>query len=206
MTGRVAVRTFRPEDADAVRAIQEACLATDAIPGFHASDIDRAMIRVIADPGGTVVATEDGAVVGNCTPNHDDLTVLPAARRRGHGRRLVAGALEIVRARGDEELQLYVPPHLPASVAFAEAVGLRYRSSLWQFRLEADVAVPAPAFPDAVSVRTWDPAIDADFDRWAAFMLATFEGHPTRMTWTPGVIRAVHDDPGFDPGSILLVA
>lgn len=206
MTRTVAIRAFRSDDATAVRAIQAACLATDAIPGFVESDIERAMIRVVADPGGTVVAAEDDAVVGYCTPDHDDLTVLPNARRRGHGRRLVVGALEVVRGRGHEELQLYVPPHLPASVAFAEAVGLRYRSSLWQFRLAADVAVPPPSFPPDVLVRAWDPASDADYEAWASFMLAAFEGHPTRMTWTPSVIRAVHEDPGFDPASILLVA
>ena len=206
MTSRVAVRPFHQDDAPGVRAVQMASLATDAIPGFLASDIERSMIRIVADPSGTVVAVEDGAVVGYCTPHHDDLTVLPAARRRGHGRRLMTGALGIVRSRGYAELQLYVPSHLPASVAFARAVGLRYRSSLWQFRLAPEVAAPAPAFPDDVVVRAWDPAIDTDFERWAAFMLAAFEGHPTPMTWTSSVIRAVHDDPSFDPGSILLVA
>jgi mycothiol synthase len=110
-----------------------------------------------------------------------------------------------VRSRGEDELQLYVPPHLPASVAFARAVGLRYRSSLWQFRLASGVDVPAPTFPDDVAIRTWDPATDTDFDAWAAFMLAAFEGHPTPMSWSPGVIRAVHEDAGFDPDLILLV-
>ena len=36
-------------------------------------------------------------------------------------------------------------------------------------------------------------------------MLAAFEGHPTPMTWTPAVIRHVHDAPGFDPSGILVV-
>lgn len=200
------VRGFRPEDAAAVRAIQAASLETDAIPGFVASDIERSMLRVMADPASTVVAIEDGAVVGYCTPHHDDLTVHPASRRRGHGRRLVAGALDIARSRGLEQLQLYVPSHLPGSVAFARAVGLRYHSSLWQFRLAEDRDVPAPAFPADVVVRAWDPARDTDIDAWTAFMLAAFEGHPTRMTWTPAVIRAVNEAPDFDPTSILLVA
>ena len=202
----VGVRPFEASDAAAVRVIQEACLATDGIPGFVADDIERAMVRIVADPGGTVVATEDGRVVGSATPHHDDLTVLPEARRRGHGRRLVQAALEVVAGRGERELQLYVPPHLPASVAFAEAVGLRYRSSLWQFHLRAGVPVPAPAFPDDVVTRTWDPAIDDDLDAWTAFLHAAFVGHPTEMTWTPAVIRAVHDQPTFDPSSILRVA
>jgi hypothetical protein len=36
------VRTFRPGDEAAIRSIMEASLATDAIPGFEAGDIDRA--------------------------------------------------------------------------------------------------------------------------------------------------------------------
>lgn len=201
------VRRFRAEDEMDVRAVMEACLATDRIPGFVASDIDRALLRIRAVPDGTVVALEDGRPVGYCTPDHDDLTVHPAARRRGHGRRLVAAAVELVRDRDatDEVLQLYVPPHLPGSIAFAEAVGLRYRSSLWQFELAPDRDVPPPRFPSTVRTRTWDSATDTDYEAWCAFMHAAFEGHPTRMHWTPDIIRAVHDAPGFDADGVLKV-
>ena len=202
----VEVRHFQPGDEPGIRVVMDACLATDEIPGFIADDIERALIRIPANPGGTVVALEDGVIAGYCTPRHDDLTVLPSHRRRGHGRRLIAAALDVVRDQGDGDLQLYVPPHLPASVAFAEAVGLRYRSSLWQFRLAADAVVPGPEFPPDVTVRPWDPATDTNFESWAAFMLAAFEGHPTTMHWTPAVIRAVHAAPEFDPREILLVA
>jgi mycothiol synthase len=200
-----AVRRFRAEDEDAVRGVMEASLATDAIPGFVASDIERALLRVRAVPDGTVVATEGERVVGYCTPNHDDLTVHPAARRRGHGRRLLAAARDLVRERdgADDVLQLYVPAHLPASVAFARAVGLRYRSSLWQFELPADRSVPPPVFPSTVRTETWADAEHPDFEAWTAFMHAAFEGHPTRMHWTPEIIRAVHDAPGFDADGVL---
>jgi mycothiol synthase len=207
VTGDVEVRTSQAIDLPGIRRVMEASLAHDGIPGFLAHDIERAMVRIEPDPLGTVVALEDGVVVGYCTPNHDDLTVLPDARRRGHGRRLVTAARAVVHGRDEPELQLYVPAHLPASMAFADAVGLRYRSSLWQFELSADAAdrVPEPAFPANVVVRTWDDDRDTDFEAWAAFMLAAFEGHPSPMHWTPAVIRHVHDAPGFDPTGILLV-
>lgn len=201
-----AVRPSRTEDVADIRAVMEACLAEDRIPGFVPSDIERALIRIRAVPQNTVVAIEDDRVVGYCTPDHDDLTVHPGWRRRGHGRRLVDAAADLVRARGDDVLQLYVPAHLPASTAFAESVGLTYRSSLWQFELPAGHEVPPPVFPPTVRIRAWDPATDTDFDAWAAFMLAAFEGHPSPMHWTPAVIRAVHDDPGFDPSSVLRVS
>ena len=208
MTGGGEVRTSRADDLPGIRRVMEASLAFDAIPGFLANDVERAMVRIEPDPLGTVVALEDGFVVGYCTPNHDDLTVLPEARRRGHGRRLITAARAVVAGRGEPELQLYVPAHLPASMAFAEAVGLRYRSSLWQFQLDPAAAalVPAPVFPPDVVVRTWADDRDVDFEAWAAFMLAAFEGHPSPMHWTPAVVRHVHDSPGFDPGGILMVA
>ena len=201
----------RPSDAgdlSSIRTIMEASLAVDAIPGFLASDIDRAILRIEPDPNGTVVGLEDGIVVGYCTPNHDDLTVLPGSRRRGHGRRLLTASADVVRERGDDALQLYVPPHLAGSVAFARSMGMVHRSSLWQFQLppEAAETVPDPAFPPEVIVRTWDDARDIDYDAWSAFMLRAFEGHPTPMHWTPALIRHVHDAPSFDPGGVLLVA
>jgi mycothiol synthase len=199
------VRPFRAEDEMAVRAIQYASLATDGIPGFGAYDIERSMLRTVADPEGTIVAVEAGTVVGNITPHHDDLTVLPGARRRGHGRRLVVAALDLMRRRGLDELQLYVPPHLPASIAFAHAVGLTYRSSLWQFVLAADHPVPPAAFPPGVEVRPFDALGPPDLEAWTVFMHAAFEGHPTQLTWTPEVIRHVHADTSFDPALVLVV-
>ena len=190
------VRPFAAGDEAGVRAVMEASLATDGIPGFVRSDIERAMVRIVPDPDGTVVALEDDRVVGYCTPNHDDLTVLPAARRRGHGRRLIAAAREVVRRRGQPELQLYVPSRLPGSIAFAERLGFTYRSSLWMFVLAAGQAVPAPAFPADVVVRTWDPARDTDLEAWTAFMHRAFEGHTTprqagTVAATAGVARLV---------------
>jgi mycothiol synthase len=184
----------------------EASLATDAIPGFTPSDIERAIVRIVPDPEGTLVAIEDGRVVGYCTPNHDDLTVLPAARRRGHGRRLVGATLDRFRDRGRDELQLYVPTHLPGSVAFAEALGFGYRSSLWMFVLAGDRPIPPPVFPAAVTVRPWDVARDTDLDAWVTFMRRAFDGHPTPMSWTPAVIAHIHALPDFDPDGILIVS
>ena len=208
MTASTEVRAARVEDLPAIRAIMDASLEVDRIPGFLPSDVERMIVRIEPEPEGTVVALEDGIVVGYCTPNHDDLTVMPAYRRRGHGRRLVRAAADLVRRRGDDALQLHVPTHLAGSVAFARATGFVHRSSLWQFQLPADqvAAVPRPDFPDDVVVRTWDDARDTDYDAWSTFMLAAFEGHPTPMHWTPALIRHVHDAPGFDPGGVLLVA
>lgn len=204
----VEVRSFRPDDREGIRAVLTASLERDGIPGFTRSDIDRQLDRMVPDPEGTLVALEDGHVVGVCTPRMDDLTVHPDRRRRGHGSRLLLAARDMVKGRGKDRLDLHVPTTMPGSVAFATAMGMGYRSSLWQFELSAGGAtlVPAASFPDDVVVRRWDDAIDTDFEAWTAFMQATFEGHPTTVTWTAAVVQHVHDGPGFDASGILLVA
>jgi mycothiol synthase len=200
------VRTFRSEDTPGVRDVMEASYEVDHFPGFSRSDIERSLVRLVPDPEGTVVALEDERVVGYCTPVHDDLTVHPAFRRRGHGRRLIPAALDLVGRRGRSELQLYVAQHLPASVTFAEAMGMRYRSSLWLFSLAADHPVPEPHFPDDVAIRSWEPAVDTDLDAWVDFMHAAFEGHPTEMSFSPTVIAHIHEASDFDPSTVAIVS
>ena len=185
----------------------EASLALDAIPGFIASDIERALVRIVPDPEGTVVALEDGRVVGYCTPHHDDLTVdpgVPPARPRpaaGPGRprrrpatrsRRPSPAVRPAAPAGLGGLRRGDGPALPL-----EPVAVR--------AARPAQAVPPPAFPADVVVRAFDPARDADLDAWLRFMLATFEGHPTQMTWTPAVIAHIHAAPDFDPSAILRV-
>ena len=198
------VRRFRAEDEGAIRAIMETSLIVDALPGFEQADIERALVRLGPDPIGTIVALEAGRVVGYCSPSRHDLTVHPDHRRRGHGRRLAAAAAELNRGAGDE-LTLYVPQHLVGARRFAESIGLCYRSSLWRFELPADVPVPAPRFPGEVATRTFDPAVDDDLEAWTDFLRASFEGHPTRISWSVEVIRAVNAAPDFDPSGILVV-
>lgn len=197
------VRPFRTGDLPALRAIMTASLETDAIPGFVPSDIDRALSRIEPDPEGTVVVEEDGRVVGYCTPRHDDLTVHPSSRRRGHGRALVPAALEVTRSRGLEELTIYVPAHLDGSVAFARSLGFRYRSSLWQFELPSTTTVPAPRFGPEVRIRPI--ARDEELGRYVALMNESFIGHPSPMSWTVDVIRHVHGLPDFEPDGVRIL-
>jgi mycothiol synthase len=199
-----SVRLYAPGDEAGIRAVLEAALAVDSYPGITATDIERRIPRLAADPTGIAVALEDDRIVGLVQPRGDDLTVHPAHRRRGHGRALVAAGRDVVRAQGLDELRLYVPADLPGSVAFAEALGFRYRSSLWLFELAPGQPVPQPRFAPSVAVRPL--ARDEDLERYVAFMNEAFRGHPSPMSWTVGQIRHVHDLPDFDPSTILLAA
>ena len=198
------VRTLEPGDLEAIRWVMEASLATDTIPGYTTADIERSVSRLPADPNGALVAIEDGRVVGYCIPRHDDLTVHPAHRRHGHGRRLVARAQALAAERGLPFLMLHGPTHLPATRAFIEALGARYHSSLWQFELAPETVVPAPSFGPDLVVRTLDD--DLSLAGVVDLMNATFEDHPTPLSWTLGTVQLVHDLPDFDANGILLVA
>jgi len=199
-----AIRTFQPGDEAGIRVVMEASLRTDGIPGFDATDIDRSISRLPADPEGTLVAIEDGLIVGYCIPRHDDLTVHPDYRRRGHGRRLVAAASDLVARRGLPFLMLHGPTHLGATRAFIEATRATYHSSLWLFELGPDTAVPPPEFPAEVAVRTLPH--DPDLPSLVELMNATFADHPTPLSWTLETIRLVHTLPEFDAAGLLLVA
>ncbi len=200
------VRPFAAGDEPAIGEIMARSLEVDRLPGFKASEIERSLVRIGADPASTAVALEDGAVVGYCAPFLDDLTVHPDHRRRGHGSRLVSAAQRMELGRGRQTLTLYVPLHLPASIAFAERRGLRYHSSLWQFILAHDTDVPAPAFGPEVATRLVDPREIEDVAGWVAFLLASFEGHPSPMGWTEDGMRRLHGSPGFDGSGVLIVA
>jgi mycothiol synthase len=198
------VRASQPADEARFREVMRAALAVDRYPGFSDTDIERQLARMIPDPEGTTVAEEGDTIVGYCVPRLDDLTVHPDHRRRGHGRRLVAAGLELVRRRGELPLELYVPAHLEASRRFAETMGFRYRSSLWRFELPADVPVPSSTFPSDVETRSW--SADEEVDDWVRFMIASFEGHPSQITPTPEIVRAVNARPDFDPLGILILS
>ena len=98
--------------------------------------------RMAGDPEGTLVATDGDTIVGYCTPRHDDVTVHPDHRRRGHGRRLVAAALDLVRSRGLSHLVLYGTTDREPAAGFIDALAFTYQSSLWMFELAPMVEVP----------------------------------------------------------------
>jgi mycothiol synthase len=197
-----AVRTFTSGDETGIRRVMEASLAVDALPGIDARDIERSLLQVRAEPQGTAVALEGGEVVGYCTPRHDILTVHPGHRRRGHGRRLIEAARDIVRSAGLDELILHGPTHLPATSAFLDALGFRYHSSLWRFALDPEATTPAPSFPAGFAVRSFR---ESDLSAYVALMNASFVDHPTPLSWTERGVRDAHARPSFDPEGILLV-
>jgi mycothiol synthase len=198
------IRTFRPGDEPAILAVADAALPVDRPPGMTRLDMVHAVDRIAGDPEGTLVAFENDTIVGYCTPRHDDLTVHPDHRRRGHGRRLVAAALDLERSRGLSHLVLYGPADKEPAAGFIKALGFTYQSSMWMFELAPSVDVPAPAFPEDVVVRTFRP--EADLTTFVELANASFHDHPTPLTFTEQAVKHVHAMPDFDPEGILFVS
>jgi len=197
----VEVRPYRLADEPAVRAIMEASLEFDRFPGFTAWDLEDELATMAVAPAGVAVALEDGEIAGYVGPRQDDLTVHPDRRRGGVGRLLFQAGLQLATRAGLNELTLYVPPAV-AGESFARAMGLTYRSSLWQLGLEPCVAVPAPVWPAGVAVAT--AARGLDLDRFVELLNAAFADHPSPMSWTRDEIDRAHARPGFDATAVLV--
>ncbi len=196
------VRVSLPNDREAILAVMEAALEADRYPGITHDFIVRSVDGLTTDPTGTWVALEGDEIVGYITPRHDDLTVHPAHRRRGHGSRLLEAGMGIVRERGLRELRLYVPEYLEPSVAFVTARGFRRVSSYWLFRLRHDAVLEPPEFGEAVAV---GPFRLAETGALVALMNESFADHPTAVEWSEETIRSRVGAATFDPGDILLV-
>jgi mycothiol synthase len=195
------VRDYHPGDEPGILDVIEATLAADPLPGVTVTDLAHAVERLPGHPGRTLVATEDGRVVGWCFLRADELFVHPSFRRRGHGRRIVEAFAARLRDEGEPHLKLH-GPELDASRAFREALGFTYHSSLWQFELAPSVAVPPPALPAGIIARTYRPD---DLERYVRVARGSFADHPTPLTFTAPMIAQAHALPGFDPNGILLL-
>ena len=202
--GVYGVRPYRSDDDAAIRRIMAASLAFDAAPGVGAADNDDEAHSIQNNASGVVVAVEGDVVCGYASPRHDDLTVHPQFRRRGHGRRLFSAAMDLAREAGAAHPRLYVPP-AGAGLAFARAMGMAYRSSLWLMDLGSSVDVPPPAFPQGFVARPlaeWCPV-----ERLVDLLNLCFEDYAGgRLTWTPDEVRAVHARLGDRIASTLVVA
>jgi mycothiol synthase len=197
------IRPFRPADEPALRRVMEASLEFDAFPGFTADEIDHEVVSMVGAPDGIALAVEDGVVCGFVSPRHENLTVHPQYRRRGHGRRLFATGMDLAAKAGSDEIDLFVPLSGPAR-PFAQAMGLSYRSSLWLLELTPGIAVPEPALPAGVVARA--PGDWLPLQRYVDLMNAAFADHPSPLSWTVDEIEHAQAQPGFDPTTSLLVS
>jgi mycothiol synthase len=208
MSGR-DVRQARGTDIAAIEAIQHACLREGAWEGVDRADIARSLEDIARDPAGTIVAVEDGIVVGALTTRDNDLAVAPGSRRRGHGRALLDAAVARARRAGEPYVLLYVPgggepPRDTAARRFAAATGMRYRATLTRMRRDGLGGLDEPMPPAGMVVRSL--ARDEDLVPYVAMVNAAFAEHPTYFHLDVETAARAHAAPDFDPGDVAIVA
>lgn len=128
-----------------------------------------------------------------------ELAVHPKSRRRGHGRALVAALLEVA----DGPLRAWAHGELPAARALAAATGFTRIRALWRMhRSLTDPPLPEPNLPPVVTLRTYDPARDAQ--AWVELNRTAFADHPEQGRWTLADLRERERQPWFDPDGFFL--
>ncbi len=130
-----------------------------------------------------------------------ELVVDPDHRRRGHARRLVASLLDLSRELADGRLRLWAHGESPDAGALASAMGFDRVRELWQMRRSLYASLPQVQVPDAVALRTYEPA---DADAVLAVNAAAFVDHPEQGRWTRADLDARLREDWFDPAGLFL--
>ena len=129
-----------------------------------------------------------------------ELVVHPAHRRRGYGKALVSALLADADGHG---VRLWAHGDLPAAAGLARATAFTRVRALWQMRMPlADRALPDPAFPAGVSVRTFRRG--ADEEAWLEVNRRAFAHHPEQGSWTRDDLELREAEDWFDAAGFFI--
>ena len=127
-------------------------------------------------------------------------SIHPAHRRQGLGSGLAAALTSRAAGHG---VRVWAHGDLPAAAALARSAGFTRVRSLWQMRMSLkDAAIPGPAYPAGVTVRTFRPAKDEQ--AWLAVNRRAFAHHPEQGSWTLDDLRLREEETWFDPAGFFL--
>jgi mycothiol synthase len=199
--------------AAAQRADGVAPLSEDALlhirhgqPGQRPSG-DGTRDLVLTLPDGTLAGYAQLADAPAGAPDDDrsgELVVHPAHRGQGFGS-VLAAAVTGGDGRG---VKIWAHGDLPAAAALAKSAGFARVRSLWQMRLDlgdaggGDAALPEPAYPAGVTVRTFRPGKDEQ--AWLEVNRRAFAHHPEQGSWTREDVDLREAEPWFDPDGFFL--
>jgi mycothiol synthase len=188
----------------AIAELAAAALVADKAAPFS-EQIRLALDNALPDPTHLIARDDAGAVLGYAQVWPDgttELAVHPAHRRRGHGRALLDRVLATVATP-----RVWSYAAHPGADALAAATGLVRVRELWRMRAplpvgpDADPPGPVP-LPDGVTVRTFDPARDAD--AWLALNALAFRDHGEQGRVTRADLDARLATDWFDPAGFFL--
>ncbi|CAM3135628.1 mycothiol synthase [Tsukamurella hominis] len=190
------------DDAGAVLAIAGAAEAADGIGPLS----EQFRLGVTGDGPHLLARGVDGAPSGYAGivvppaggPGAAEVVVAPSERRRGLGRALVTGALELAGDGGT----VWAHGDLPAAHALAADLGLTAVRTLLNLRRPLAGLDPAPSAPAGVTVRTYaGPTDDAAI---LEVNNAAFSWHPEQGGWTGEQIDERTGADWFDPAGLFL--
>jgi mycothiol synthase len=154
-----------------------------------------------------VLAREDGRLVGYAHMDVTDkvagssaeLAVVPAARRRGVGHRLVELLLQ---ESPDGRLRLWSHGEQSGAAPLAHAMGFERSRVLWQMRRSLQSPLADAALPDGVRLRSFLPGLDDD--EWVTLNARAFADLPDQGRWTVEDLHVRMREPWFDPAGFLV--
>lgn len=195
-----------PDEVRAVSALVETATENDGVRPLSEHVMlhlryggDRPVRNVLVYLDGELAAYGHLDVTDEVEGASAEIVVHPAHRRRGLGRTLVEAILDQTR---DGRLRLWAHGGHPAAAAMADSLGFRQSRALWQMRRSLYAALPTPAYPAGVSVRTFEPG--RDDDEWVRLNAAAFRDHPEQGGWTIDDLHRRMREPWFDPDGFFL--
>ncbi|HEU4910909.1 MAG TPA: mycothiol synthase [Actinomycetes bacterium] len=208
-TPRVQVEVLGRLDADEVRAVShlvEAATETDGVLPLSEHVMlhlryggDRPVRNLLVYRGSDLVAYGHLDVTDQVAGASAEVVVHPAHRGQGLGRLLVQATLD---ESPDGRLRLWAHGEHAAAAALARTMGFQESRALWQMRRSLHTPLPAPALPDGVTVRTFEPG--RDDEQWVRVNGAAFRDHPEQGGWTLDDLHRRLREPWFDPHGFFL--
>jgi mycothiol synthase len=128
-----------------------------------------------------------------------EIAVDPAHRGQGIGRRIVE---QLQHESPDGRLRLWAHGELVPAARLARRLGFTRGRVLWQMRRSLFAAMPAPAVPDGIAIRTFEPSRDAM--QWLRVNAAAFADHPDQASWTSTDLANRMREPWFDPHGFFI--
>src|SRR6266496_297947 len=128
-----------------------------------------------------------------------ELVIHPRFRRGGRGGALVGALLAEVAGR---PLRLWAHGDLPAAGRLAAAAGFARIRSLWQMGRSLQDPLDPPAFPDGVTVRTFE--VGREDQAWTELNRRAFARHPEQGAWTREDLEQREREAWFDPNGFFL--
>ena len=206
---RISQGPLTPDQAGQVLALADAARAADGVAPMsentllqiqHGSGPLARDLLLTADGSAAGYAHLDGPDAGEDGDVSGELVVHPAHRRRGYGSALISA---VVAGADGHGIRLWAHGDLPAAAALARSAGFTRFRALWQLHMPlTGRALPAPAWPAGVSVRTFRPGEDED--EWLAVNGRAFAHHPEQGSWTRKDLEVREAEPWFDPAGFFI--